>query len=242
MALLVISVAGFIGVITIAVALFAWFTPAGQDCQLNVFFVSFSLLLVFAFTLLGLHPEVNGSLLPSSVIGLYSMYLCWSALSAEPRTYVCNGLAEHLKSVSGWTLGLGMLSTLLSVVYSAVRAGSNTSILDGNADRGKPLLPQTADSGYDSDDEPLDDDDGKDSAPSKPVKYVYSFFHLIFALASMYSAMLLTGWGDVGVEGTDIIDVGWPSVWVKMSTQWVTAVLYMWSLVAPLVLTDREFF
>jgi hypothetical protein len=29
-----------------------------------------------------------------------------------------------------------------------------------------------------------------------PVTYNYSFFHLIFALASMYIAMLMTGWGS----------------------------------------------
>lgn len=34
----------------------------------------------------------------------------------------------------------------------------------------------------------------------KPVSYNYSFFHLIFALASMYIAMLMTGWGAVEQE------------------------------------------
>ena len=29
-----------------------------------------------------------------------------------------------------------------------------------------------------------------------PITYNYSFFHLIFALASMYIAMLMTGWGS----------------------------------------------
>lgn len=74
----------------------------------------------------------------------------------------------------------------------------------------------------------------------KPVTYVYSFFHLIFALASMYSAMLLTGWGNTHLD-EDVVDVGWSSVWVRIITQWVTAVLYIWSLVAPLVLPDRDF-
>jgi hypothetical protein len=93
----------------------------------------------------------------------------------------------------------------------------------------------------------LEDDDepirrgGKRSSEPRPVTYVYSFFHLIFALASMYSAMLLTGWGNANVEEKDIIDVGWPSVWVRMCTQWITAALYVWSLVAPNIFPDRDF-
>ena len=40
------------------------------------------------------------------------------------------------------------------------------------------------------------------------VTYVYSFFHFIFTLASMYSAMLLTGWGNANMAEKDIIKVG----------------------------------
>jgi len=34
----------------------------------------------------------------------------------------------------------------------------------------------------------------KEEKEAQPVIYSYSFFHQIFALASMYSAMLLSGW------------------------------------------------
>lgn len=71
-----------------------------------------------------------------------------------------------------------------------------------------------------------------------PVSYNYSFFHLIFALASMYIAMLMTGWGAVEQE-KDRLDVGWTSVWVKTAAEWVTALLYAWTLVAPVLLPDR---
>ena len=99
-----------------------------------------------------------------------------------------------------------------------------------------------------------------------PVSYNYSFFHLVFALASMYLAMLMTGarnslpiflarfrmpvqrderscmkgWGT-GAEERDLIDVGWFSVWVKFVTQWATAATYCWMLVAPAFLPDRQF-
>ncbi len=39
----------------------------------------------------------------------------------------------------------------------------------------------------------------------------------------------------------DLIDVGWTSVWVKVVTQWCVAGLYMWTMVAPSLLTERDF-
>lgn len=73
-----------------------------------------------------------------------------------------------------------------------------------------------------------------------PVTYNYAFFHLIFALASMYIAMLLTGWG-VAEQEKDRLDVGWTSVWVKVAAQWATGGLYCWTLLAPALFPDREF-
>lgn len=67
--------------------------------------------------------------MPASVIALYCMYLCYSGLASEPREYECNGLHAHSKAVSTGTLTLGLVTTVLSVVYSAVRAGSSTTLL-----------------------------------------------------------------------------------------------------------------
>jgi hypothetical protein len=73
----------------------------------------------------------------------------------------------------------------------------------------------------------------------------------VFALASAYLGMLLTGWGssgfgtgDPGGGPRDIrnVDSGWASVWVKILSAWVTAALYAWTVVAPVVVEDRDFF
>lgn len=76
----------------------------------------------------GNFKQVNGSLLPASVISLYCAYVCYTGLSSEPRDYVCNGL-NNTKVVTTSTLILGMLTTVLSVLYSALRAGSSTTFL-----------------------------------------------------------------------------------------------------------------
>ncbi|KAI3942815.1 hypothetical protein MKW92_035147 [Papaver armeniacum] len=235
LALLAVSVGCYIAAFTIAGLMFIWFNPSGHDCGLNVFFIVMTMILAFGFAIIALHPQVNGSLLPASVISVYCAYVLYSALSSEPRDYVCNGLHNSSKGVSTGNLILGMLTTVLSVLYSACRAGSSTTFLSPpsspRSGGGKPLLDDKLEEGK----------KGKETE-AEPVSYSYMFFHLIFALATMYSGMLLTGWTGSSSSDSALIDVGWTSTWVRICTQWGTAALYVWSLVAPLVLTDREFY
>ncbi|XP_077214443.1 uncharacterized protein LOC143849331 isoform X2 [Tasmannia lanceolata] len=230
MALFVVSLACYVLTFSFSGLLFHWFTPSGHDCGLNTFFIVMTLILVFVFAVVALHPKVNGSLLPASVISLYCTYLCYSGLSSEPRDYECNGLHNHSKAVSTGSLSLGLLTTVLSVVYSAVRAGSSTTLLSppSSPRAGKPLLP-------------LEQQEDKKKDETRAVTYSYSFFHLIFSLASMYSAMLLTGWSTSVGESGKLVDVGWPSVWVRIVTGWATAALFIWSLITPHLFPEREF-
>lgn len=232
-ALFVVSLVCYVATFSFSGLLFHFFTPSGHDCGLNTFFIVMTLILAFVFAIVALHPAVGGSILPASVVSLYCMYLCYSGLSSEPRDYECNGLHKHSKAVSTGTLTLGLLTTILSVIYSAVRAGSSTTLLSPpsspRAGAGKPLLPL----------EKTDVPEEKHKA--KPVTYSYTFFHIIFSLASMYSAMLLTGWSTSVGESGRLVDVGWPSVWVRIVTGWATAALYIWSLAAPILFPEREF-
>lgn len=235
-ALLAISVGCYLAAFTFSGILFIWFNPSGHDCGLNVFFIVMTMILAFVFAVIALNPSVNGSLLPASVISVYCAYVCYTALSSEPHDYVCNGLHNKSKAVTISTLVLGMLTTVLSVLYSALRAGSSTTFLS------PPSSPKSAGKKPLLEGEDVEEGtENKKDIEGRPVSYSYSFFHLIFALASMYSAMLLSGWTSSS-ESSDLIDVGWTSVWVRICSQWVTAGLYIWTLVAPLLFPDREFF
>ncbi|KAK4266420.1 hypothetical protein QN277_027344 [Acacia crassicarpa] len=233
-ALLVVSIGCYIGAYTLSGILFIWFDPSGHDCGLNIFFLVMTMIIAFAIGIIALHPQVNGSLLPAAVISLYCAYVCYTGLSSEPYDYACNGIG-HSKAVTVSTLVLGLFTTVLSVLYSALRAGSSTSFMSPpsspKSGGKKPLLEA----------EEIEEGRGKkEEKEAEPVSYSYSFFHLIFALASMYSAMLLSGWTSSS-DSSGLIDVGWTSVWVRICSEWVTAALYVWTLVAPLLFPDREF-
>lgn len=83
-------------------------------------------------------------------------------------------------------------------------------------------------------------------------------FHLLMVLASLYMAMVLTNWGSTnGYVATSLkmnrsitelscfsssstTDAA-ISMWVKISSQWATIGLYIWTLAAPSLFPDRNF-
>lgn len=127
-ALLATTVGFFVATTIIAGVGFYIFKPAGAGpCSLNVSLISYSLIAALGFSILSVHPAApGGSLFPSSVISLYTMYLCISALQSEPRDYECNGLSKRVVA-SGGAVAISMIVAIAAVIYSALRAGSNTN-------------------------------------------------------------------------------------------------------------------
>lgn len=255
-ALLGVTLGAYAGCITIAGLLYHWFAPGGADCSLNISLITLSLLLCIVLSLITLHPQVQrGSLFPAACISLYTMYLAYSAMQSEPRDYVCNALGARMSAASATTLTVGVLLTLVSVVYSAFRAGSNTQTFSTGgydepliARHERQLEAEGTSAGLDGvapGTASMDRTGGGGSeivpVADEQVTYNYSQFYLVFALASMYIAMLMTGWGSQAGEAKYLINVGWTSVWVKVASQWVTVGLYCWTLVAPVLFPDRDF-
>jgi len=79
------------------------------------------------------------------------------------------------------------------------------------------------------------------------VQYSYSQFHIMFALAAMYIAMLLTQWGFVDThsgEGQAVslrLQDSSGSVWIKIVASWLCFVIYGWAMLAPPMMPDRDF-
>ncbi|KAK0560121.1 Membrane protein tms1 [Tilletia horrida] len=81
-------------------------------------------------------------------------------------------------------------------------------------------------------------------------RYNYAFFHLIFAIAACYVAMLLTDWrfvklskaADLPVEdapegGGPIVFIGRSptAMWMRVVSSWLCICIYTWSLIAPVL-------
>lgn len=71
--------------------------------------------------------------------------------------------------------------------------------------------------------------------------YRADFFHLIYALASMYMGMLFTNWQLSSNTQDFELGTGWASTWVKIGSKWFCEALYIWTVVAPRLLPNRDF-
>lgn len=259
----------FAGALTLFAFLFTWYVPRASGCETNKWLISVTVVLVVVCALVSAHPaaaERGASVLPAAVVAAYCAYLTHAALASEPgTTSSAAGVGKENASLcvpvrkSAGGAGRAELNelagaalTLLSVAYSALRCGSADFFGDGDgdADSGDVATRGLLES-HDTNGDAVNGDDsdvgGAGAAfPNGPVRYSYSFFHAVFALASAYLGMLLTGWGargDGDAGGGDIRDVdsGWASVWVKIVSAWITSLLYAWTVAAPFVMEDRDF-
>ena len=68
-------------------------------------------------------------------------------------------------------------------------------------------------------------------------------WHIYMCIGSMYIANMITNWGTPKVD-SPILSAYQPnyfSFWSKLGLQWITSLLYVWTLVAPRIFPDRDF-
>merc|ERR1711988_1787676 len=239
--------------ITIIVS-YSYYTGSvmGQ-CKLHEFFITFNMLLCVVLSVTSVLPKVqehlpSSGLLQASFVSLYMMYLTWSAMSNQPDPNCKLDLAEKVfghrnsttadgdngdKTPSMDTASiLGLVVWFCCVLYSSIRSTTNDSAA-------RITMTDTVNL---TDPESRDDEEGGNDSERDGVQYSWSMFHLMFALATLYVMMTLTNWYSPGEEVTlDSISANMSAVWVKMISSWLCFGLYMWTLVAPLVLQDRDF-
>ncbi|XP_005392529.1 PREDICTED: serine incorporator 3 [Chinchilla lanigera] len=216
------------------------------------------------------HQPRSGLLL-SSIITLYTLYLTWSAMTNGPDRRCNPSLLNIITHIAAPTMApanatavaptiappseapriengrflyaeniLGVIVSAICLLYSSIRTSSNSQVkkltLSGSD---SVILGDTAASGGG------DEEDGQPRRAvdneKEGVQYSYSFCHLMFGLASLYLMMTLTNWYSPDATFQTKESSTSPAVWVKISSSWVCLLLYVWTLIAPLVLTNRDF-
>jgi len=182
----------------------------------------------------------DASILTSSIVLSYCLYLSWSALASDPNAE-CN---PFTKSASNTALQLivGLFITMVALITissSTVKSDESnlTTRMNGavmeneeNAQESEKLNPDN------------ERTNGKE-AHVFPVTTATIVFQALMILAAVYYAMLLTNWGNptLFTDTTNFFQANNTSFWVKLVAQWVTIIIYLFSLIAPLLFPDREF-
>ncbi|KAL8589173.1 hypothetical protein ACOMHN_052511 [Nucella lapillus] len=245
--------------------LFYVFYADGSSCKLHKFFISFNLVLCIGMSVLSIIPPVQNAqprsgLLQASMISAYITYLTWSAMTNNPDK-ACNPSLSQIVNPGG---GAGNSSSstvsppdgrdyaktqfdaqsilalaiwMLAVLYSSIRTSSNSQV--GRLTMSEKTILQTDTGGEEGD---AEDQRGQKVWDNEDdtVAYSYSFFHFMLCLASLYVMMTLTNWFSPSSDFRTL-NANLASVWVKVSSAWLCAALYVWTLLAPLVLSSRDF-
>mmetsp|Transcript_11194 Transcript_11194/g.23296 ORF Transcript_11194/g.23296 Transcript_11194/m.23296 type:complete len:451 (-) Transcript_11194:75-1427(-) len=226
-----------------------------HNCSGQVGLLSVTLLCGVAIIVMSV-LDVFGApgLLCPAVVFVYAVWLQWSAMTSEDTTE-CNPYGSQ-DDQPWYVVAIGVVITGLSLAYTSYSAANAVPDLCGGSDDSEDLTsplvaPRTdVEAGKKNDDSDADDADSGDDRPrslavespeaadtgrsDQPWKY-----HLIMFSASLYMAMLLTNWGVGTSSGTST--TGTTSMWIKIITMWLTYLLYLWTLLAPVCMPNRDF-
>lgn len=226
------------GALTGIVLLYVFYS----SCPVGTSFTTLTLLGAILMTVLSVFrdkivdSEMQGAILPTAIVVAYSVFLTWSALESNPDS-ACLPSFRH-KSLD---MTFGTLFAAVTLMWSAFSVTSNAAHLvkgetlekagEGSDGGGGPIVHAA-----DLEEQMIDGDDASVDVP------VYGhepswLFHLVMISASMYQAMLLTDWGTAKGPA----NAGEASMWMKIVAQWLTVLLFCWTMVAPAILKDREF-
>ncbi|KAL2506513.1 Chaperonin CPN60 [Abeliophyllum distichum] len=181
------------------------------SCTLNIFFITWTAILLVVMMIISLHSKVNRGLLSSGIMASYIVFLCWTAIRSEPASEKCSPQKQE-NAHGGWSTVIGFLIAICAIVIATFSTGIDSQTFQFRKDAVQ-----------------LEDD----------IPYKYGFFHIVFSLGAMYFAMLFISWNLESSTRKWSIDVGWASTWVKIINEWFAATIYLWKLISPVVRQNK---
>ncbi len=234
--------------ITMAIFYYLYFTDLQNPskCRGNMFLISFNVFHCLLASVISVLPRVQdtapgSSLLQSSIVSLYTMYLTWCTLSSEPDSS-CNPMGDvileydKLTGVNGQAIFDCVL--MFALLIFACHVPSGTSKLE-KIGFSLSKYPTREDDTLNC----LDKNDaekyiGKEYIDEENIilEYNYSFFHFVMFLASLQLMMVVTNWHSPD-ELADLKKLvkNWATVWIQLSSSFLCVLLYIWATVTPLL-------
>jgi len=222
--------------------LYSFFT----GCVENTWVITLTFLGILAMTGIQLSGQ-DGSLLTSSVMSLYAVYLCLSIVSKNPNS-TCN---PQLGQNDVWDTVIGLILTAISLAWTGWSWSAEHRLTVDSVQTTKSMNP----SGENPDRINLDvpfldpneqpatglvmDQTGTNTGGGTDLWKL----NCVMSLISCWVAMTLTGWGTLGDEAQAANPtIGRVNMAILGVSQWLAISLYIWTLIAPRLFPDRDFF
>ncbi|GFP93484.1 serine incorporator 3 [Phtheirospermum japonicum] len=97
-------------------------------CSLNIFFISWTGVLLIVMMVISLHSKVNRSLLSSGIMASYIVFLCWTAMRSEPGSEKCSPQTQETGYI-GWAAIVGFVVALCAIVIVTFSKGIDSQLL-----------------------------------------------------------------------------------------------------------------
>ncbi|CAM0145676.1 unnamed protein product [Urochloa decumbens] len=194
-----VSVIAYSGSMVAIILMSLWYT----GCGLNVAFIGTTMILVLLLPLISIKSKANGFYMEPGMVGAYSVFLCFAAITSEPETECYKkekaGAWAHFKTIVGFVVGLVSTAAAVFSTGQEYKCIQFRNVVESEDD----------------------------------VPYGYGFFHSVFATGCMYFAMLFVGWDTHHTTmGKWNVDIGWTSAWVHIVNEGLAVISFVAILLA----------
>jgi len=240
------SIVAFVLAILFIILAIVQFAAGG--CSFAAAEISWTAISIVGFSVLSVSGLVaHSSLMCSAIVALYATFYCWSGLSAMPHDVLgddgqsCNTLLGEDGSAATWVnVTVGLILTCISLAWSAFSLGESEASLSLSK------APSDDSSSYAElsiEDNTSQTDRDSEFGGSETIVPLMRY-HFIMVICSMFMTMTICNW-DTQRSNLKDFGTGWNVVWVKTVSQWLTILLYTWTIIVPRVFElcgiEREF-
>lgn len=234
------------------VCFYIFFVGDAGHCKTNKTFITMNFILCGVASVISIHPVVTDTgLFQAAAVTFFTMYLTLSGLSYNPNER-CNPLASYVSEVDmrpsiNVQAIIDLILIALLLIYFTLRIVPISNNLRKIAVMSLQLIcglrgrlktndekePQA------SQNRNVDETFSEENEVGDLVPYSYSFYHFVYFLASLHVTMVLTNW-YTPKNGTQFkLYINWAAMCIKMTASSLCILLYIWSLVVPILAFNK---
>lgn len=213
---------------------FYYFT---EKLSRNTFFIVLNIILIVISSLLTISGVAsNGSLLTSGGVSLYQTYSLWSGLTNSPKESN-EFYGSHFPLNS--QIFIGILVIIISLSYVSSSKNYFGTEIDNSEQNQDIELNENLNPERNKENLEKNVESNKIYSESN----IYIYYHLTMIMGTFYVSMLFTNWGadDLNAKIIFIYKINESNYWIQIISSWIIFGIYAWTLIAPKILSEREF-